>query len=119
MPQNSMTEIIQTMALYKETVVAIITWLWGSVAHIIHKGLNGEKMSFLQHIWHLLLSAFVGYMSYLGCIYMGISWPLQWMIIWMCSYSWIKIIDAFNMIKAKTIYNFILDFIKFKLWKND
>jgi len=114
---SSYNEILTITAQYKDAIVAIITWLWWSIAHVIHRWLNGEKMSFKQHLSHLFLSWFVWYISYLWCNYMDIIWPLQGIIIWMASYSGIKIIEAFNMFQAKTIYNLILEFIKFKVWK--
>jgi hypothetical protein len=110
-------EITQYLAQYKETIWLIVTWFAWSVTHIFNKVRKGEQLTFRQHIAHIFISWFVWYMTYLILEYMGINWPMQWMIIWIASYSWIQIIDALDMIKANTIYNFFIDFIKYKIWK--
>jgi len=110
-------EISQALASYKETIWLIITWLAWSVTHILNKTRKWETLSFKQHVAHIVISWFVWYMAYLILEYMWIDWPMQWMIIGIASYSGIQIIDAVDMIKAKTIYTLFIDFIKFKIWK--
>lgn len=105
------------IAQYKDTIGLILTWLAGNIAFIANKIRKWERLSFSQHISHLIISWFVGYLTYLLLNYFHINWPMQWVIIWTASYSWIQIIEAFEMIKAKVIYNLLIDFIKFKLWK--
>lgn len=113
----ALNEITQTLAQYKDTIWLIITWLAGSVTHIFNKVRKWEKLTFKQHISHIVVSWFVWYMAYLILQYMGIEWPMQWIIIWIASYSGIQIVDALDMVKATTIYNFFIDFIKYKVWK--
>jgi len=114
MPQNG---IIATLAEYKETIWLIIPWLAGSITHIFNKIRKGEKMTFMQHVSHMIVSWFAGYMTYWICVYYSIDWPLLWVIIWISSYSWIQIIEAIEMIKAKNIYNIFIDFIKYNINK--
>lgn len=116
MPQN---EIITILTQYKDSIWLIITWFAGSITHIFNKIRKWEKLTFWQHISHLIISWFVWYMAYLVLQYLWIIWPMQWIIIGISSYSAIQIIDTVDMFKAKYLYTLITDFIKFKLWKKD
>lgn len=114
MPQNDITNLLLQ---YRESIWLVITWFAGSITHIFNKIRKWEKMTFIEHISHIIISWFVWYMSYLILEYLGINWPMQWIIIGISSYSWIQIIEAVDMLKAKVIYDLFIDFIKFKIWK--
>ncbi len=113
----AMNNIMELLSQYKETIWLIVTWASWSLAHMFNKSLKWETMSFREHMAHLFISWFVWYMVYLLLEYANIDWDIRWFIIWMCSYSSIQIIWAIDMFKAKAIYNLIIDFIKFKIWK--
>lgn len=102
----------------KEVVTVVLSWLSGSIAHIINKQRWWERMTFKENISHLFMSGFVGYMMYLGCLWLDISWPALWIIIWLSTYSWIRILDALDLIHPEDIKNFILDIVRYKLWQN-
>lgn len=111
------SQITQALAQYKETILLAVTWLAGSLTHIVNKARKWEKLTFKQHIWHLVISWFVWLMAWLVCGYFGIEWNLLHIIIWISTYSAIQIVDAIDMFKWKVIFNILLDFIKYKQWK--
>ena len=112
-----MHEISQLIAQSKETIWIILTWLAGSVTHILNKMRKGQKMSLWEHISHILMSWFVGLLAYFACEYIGIDGSARGIIIGISSYLWIQILDAIDMIKPSNIYDFIIDIIQYKLWK--
>ena len=111
-----LNELSSIVSQYKDTIWLILTWFAGSVTHIFNKVRKGEKMSFWQHFSHIIISWFVWYMAWLICSYLWINPWATHIIVGSSAYLWIQIMDAVEMIKAKTIYNLILDFITFKLW---
>jgi len=114
---SPINEIVANSWWLKESIWLIITWFAWSITHILNKTRKGEVMTLRQHISHIVISWFVWYLLYLWCQYFDITWPMQWIIIWIGSYSWIQIVEALEMMKAQTIFNLVLDFLNFKTWK--
>lgn len=110
-------DIIHTLSQYKETISLIVAGVAWSITHIVNKMRKWEAMTFKQHLTHLIISGFVWLMAYHLLEYIWITGSIQGFIIWFATYSAIQIVDAVDMIKAKTIYNLFIDFIKFKIWK--
>ena len=99
----------------KDTLWLVIMWFAWSITHILNKVRKGETMTFKQHFSHLVISWFVGFISYEVCLYFWIDWAMQSIIIWMSSYSGIKIIDTFELVTPQDLYNLISN--KTWLWK--
>lgn len=110
-------EILTTLAGYKETIWLILTGFAGSITHILNKTRRWERLTLSQHVSYLVISWFVGYLTYLWCEHLWITWPVRWIIIGVASYSGIQIIEALEMFRAKQIYDLIIDFIMFKIGK--
>lgn len=108
-----MEEIIKQS---KETVLIIITGVSGILANFMNKIRKWEKISMSLFFVHFILSWFVGVMAYL-LLSQIMHWMQLWFYIWLVCYWWMKIIDALDMITAKSIYNYFKEFIEFKLWK--
>ena len=114
---SPVNEITTHSASAKDVLTVMMPWFAWSITHILNKIRKGEKMSLLQHLSHLSISWFVGYLSYLACQYFGITGDLQGIVIWITTYSWIQIVEALEMFKAKVIFDIILDFINYKKWE--
>lgn len=100
----------------KDWFIAIASWFWGFFTLIANKIIKWEVKSIGLIFFHISSAWFIGWISYLICNYYGITWPAIWIITGIATYSSSKIIDAIDMIKAKTISNLIIEFITFKLW---
>ena len=109
--------ILHLIAQSKETIGIILTWLAGSVTHILNKMRKGERLTFWQHIAHIIMSWFVGLLAYFACEQLGIDGSARGIIIGISSYLGIQILDALDMIKPSNIYEFIIDIIQYKIWK--
>ena len=114
---SPITEAANVAAHSKDTIALVMTWFAGSISHILNKVRKGEKMSFTQHISHIVISWFVWYLAYLACQYYWIDWPREWIVIWMSTYSAIQIVETIEMIKAKFIFNTFLNYLRFTIWK--
>ena len=117
MPQNTINEILQAMAWYKETIWLILTWTAWSITHIFVKISKWENMTFWQHFLHIFISWFAGLLCNFICWYFWIIWDLKYFIIWMSWYLGIQIIEAVGLIKATDIYEIILLLKNKVIWK--
>lgn len=100
----------------KETIMVILTWFSWILANYVNKIRKWEKTSLGLFLIHFFLSWFVWWMAYL-ILSEIIDWVKLWFMMWLVCYWAVKIIDALDMITAKSIYNLFMDYIRFKIWK--